>query len=81
MNNKNLAVDSSARYRIRAQGFLHEALSEMLAGMEIDVSSVKDDVMITSLTGRMRDQAELIGVLNCLYEMHLPLVSVEFLGP
>jgi hypothetical protein len=25
----------------------------------------------------MRDQAELVGVLNTLYELHLPLLSVE----
>jgi len=26
------------------------------------------------------DQAELAGVLNALYELHLSLLSVEFLG-
>lgn len=28
----------------------------------------------------VRDQAELIGVLNSLYEMHLPLISVGFIN-
>jgi hypothetical protein len=28
----------------------------------------------------MRDQAELAGVLNTLYEMHLPLLSVKYLN-
>jgi hypothetical protein len=27
----------------------------------------------------MRDQADLAGVLNTLYELHLPLLSVEYL--
>jgi hypothetical protein len=28
----------------------------------------------------MRDQAELSGLLNTLYELHLTLLSVEYLG-
>jgi hypothetical protein len=35
---------------------------------------------VTTLTGRLRDQAELSGVLNGLYELHLPILSVEFLS-
>jgi hypothetical protein len=27
--------------------------------------------------GRLKDQAELSGVLNSLYELHLPIVKVE----
>jgi hypothetical protein len=32
------------------------------------------------LVGPVVDQTELVGVLNSLYEMHLPLVSVEIIG-
>jgi hypothetical protein len=32
------------------------------------------------LTGRVRDQAELSGVLNTLYELHLPILSVKILA-
>jgi hypothetical protein len=31
-----------------------------------------DQSTVTTLTGRLRDQAELAGVLNSLYELHLP---------
>lgn len=32
---------------------------------------------MTTLVGRVRDQAALAGILNSLYEMHLPILSVE----
>jgi hypothetical protein len=34
----------------------------------------------TILVGRLADQAALSGVLNTLYELHLPVVSVECLS-
>jgi hypothetical protein len=34
---------------------------------------------MAALDGSVVDQTELIGVLNNLYEMHLPLVSVTLL--
>jgi hypothetical protein len=34
---------------------------------------------VTTLTGRLKDQAELSGVLNGLYELHLPILSVKIL--
>jgi hypothetical protein len=32
---------------------------------------------VTILEGHLPDQAALSGILNTLYEMHLPLLSVE----
>jgi hypothetical protein len=32
---------------------------------------------VSALEGQVRDQAELVGVLNSLYELHLPILSVE----
>ena len=33
------------------------------------------------LIGPVADQAELSGILNSIYELHLVLISVEFLDP
>jgi hypothetical protein len=38
-----------------------------------------DRKKVATLVGRIRDQAELAGVLNTLYELHLTLLSVEYL--
>ena len=35
------------------------------------------EVPVTILSGRLLDQAGLLGVLNTLYDLRLPLLSVE----
>jgi hypothetical protein len=45
--------------------------------MRILKSSRADQGPNTTLVGRMRDQVELVGVVNTLYELHLTLLSVE----
>ena len=48
--------------------------------MRIKGSNLKDqESTVTELVGKVRDQAELAGVLNTLYELHLTLLSVEHL--
>ncbi len=76
---KSFAFDRSGNYRIRVQGFLDESWSERLGGLRITTSRLKDQGPVTSLVGQVRDQAELAGVLNTLYELHLTLLSVEYL--
>jgi hypothetical protein len=48
--------------------------------MRITASSLKDQGQVTELVGQVRDQAELAGVLNSLYELHMTLLSVEYLN-
>ena len=76
---KSFTFDRSGNYRIRVQGFLDESWSERLGGMRITSSNPKDKRSVTALAGQVRDQAELAGVLNTLYELHLTLLSVEYL--
>jgi hypothetical protein len=76
---KDFKFWTPAKYRIKVQGYLDESKSEFLGGMTITTSSQGDEGVMTTLVGRLRDQAELSGVLNTLYELHLPILSVEFL--
>ena len=76
---KSFPFDRPGNYRICVLGFLDERWSERLGGLRITTSSLKDQGSITALVGQIRDQAELSGVLNTLYEMHLTLLSVEIL--
>ena len=71
--------DKPGTYRIHLIGHLDESWSDRLGGMRIEESSRGDQGSKTTLVGRMRDQAELIGVLNTLYELHLTLQSLEFI--
>lgn len=70
---------SPARYRICVKGFLDESWSERFSGMCISNENPGRITPMTTLVGSVIDQTELLGVLNSLYEMHLPLVSVELL--
>ena len=74
---KRLTLGEPALYRICVQGRLDESWSDRLAGMCITTSSDETGTVVSALHGRVRDQAELMGVLNSLYELHLPILSVE----
>ena len=74
---KRLTLDEPVLYRIGVQGRLNERWSDRLAGMCITTSSVETGTEVSTLHGRVRDQSELIGVLISLYELHLPILSVE----
>jgi hypothetical protein len=76
---RSYAFDKPGNYRIRVQGTLDESWSDRLGGMCITTNRREDQKMVTTLVGRMQDQAELAGVLNTLYELHLPLLSVKYL--
>jgi hypothetical protein len=58
---------------------LDEKWSERLAGMGIKSWKRADQSVVTTLKGNLRDQSELLGVLNSLHELHLPLLKVECL--
>ena len=45
--------------------------------MQIDTQAGGDVPIITTLTGTLRDEAELADVLDRLYALGLPLISVE----
>ena len=76
---KGLRIEAPATYRIRVQGSLDKSWSDSLAGMGITTEDQGDSAPVTVLLGRVMDQAELTGVLNSLYELHLPILSVEIL--
>ena len=78
-NGRHLKLWTPATYRIEVVGALDESWSDRLGGMIIKTRQRADQSTVTTLTGRMIDQAELAGVLNSLYELHLPILKVEVL--
>ena len=76
-----MKFSQSATYRITVEGSLDDSWYDCLGGTTITTSSHGDQGMITTLRGRIKDQAELFGVLNTLYELHLPLLTVNILPP
>jgi len=55
-------------------------MSDLLGGMTISPDTVEADPPVTTLEGELRDQAALAGVLNTLYELHLPVLLVKRLS-
>jgi hypothetical protein len=72
-----LKIDQPATYCIQVAGYLDENWSTRLGGLTISIDNQDDDKLITTLYGALIDQAALFGVLKALYDMRLPLLSVE----
>jgi hypothetical protein len=60
-------------FEIRVRGHLDTSWSDWLDGMEVEL--LENGEMI--LSGRIRDQAALMGLLNRLYGLNLTLLSVS----
>ena len=77
LNKKRIKLWTPVTYRIEVEGHLAESWSDYLAGMRITARKRLDQTTVTTLVGRLKDQAELSGVLNSLYGLHLPILKVE----
>jgi hypothetical protein len=73
---KGIKLEAPANYRIRVQGRLDGTWAERLGDMAV-MSDLAAKPSVTIIEGYVVDQAALSGVLNTLYELHLPLLSVE----
>jgi hypothetical protein len=71
-----IPFDRPATYQIRVQGSIDPEWSDRLAGMTIRLTAEEACPPVTTLKGELSDQATLAGVLNTLYELHLPVLSV-----
>ncbi len=75
----HLTFDSPATYQILVHGSIAARSTEYLEGMSIRQLAPSGEPPVTALEGELLDQAALAGVLNTLYDMHLPVVSVQCL--
>ena len=74
---KGLKLETPATYRIRIQGQIESSWADRLGGMAITCDTCIDKPPVATLVGYLIDQAALSGVLNSLYDLQLPLLSVE----
>ena len=68
-----------ASFRIEVSGFLDEKISDYLGEFTIRNKTLKNKTTTSCLTGEVLDQAALIGILNLLYDLRFPILSVEIL--
>ena len=76
---KPLKIWAPAKYYIEVDGTVGKSWLDHFGNMRITTRTRKDSSIVTILVGRVRDQAELSGLLNSLYDYHLPILSVELL--
>jgi hypothetical protein len=79
INSGLLVMSSPAIYQIEVQGRIDQKWSDKLAGMNIS-STNKADIVVTTLIGKLKDQAALAGLLRTIYELKLPILSVQYKG-
>lgn len=77
VNSPSASMFEPATYRICIVGFLDKQYSDSCGGMTIQHEIVLDQYPVTILTGRVADQSVLIGIINTLYTIGCPLLSVE----
>ncbi len=75
--NKEIEFGGPATYRIVVKGELGQEWSDRLAGLAITSTQREGGSPHTALVGTVRDQAELNGILETLYSLHLPILRVE----
>ena len=69
---------TASSYRIEIEGRLDPRWSSWFDGLTIAVEG--QDLVVTTLTGAVPDQASLRGILNKIWDLNLSLISVNRLG-
>lgn len=76
-DNENINFGGKAIYEIQAVGNLSQISSDLFGDMVIESTQLSENKYKFTIKGLLRDQAELSGLLNTIYEMHLSVVSVN----
>ena len=75
-----LTLLKPATYRISVQGAINRDWKDYFRTLSVSTASPNDHRPVTTLTGQVADQAALVGLINALYGLGLPLLSVECLS-
>ena len=81
-NNKDIDgtdFKGAAIYCIKVQGIIDEHFAGYFGDMVISTEKETEGKITGILTGRLKDQSELLGVLNALHNLNLPIVSMKTL--
>jgi hypothetical protein len=76
-----LCLNQPATYQIKVHGRLDESWSAWFGDMALAAEHTEDGTTITTLTGVVRDQPALHGLLARVRDLGLSLLLVERLSP
>jgi hypothetical protein len=74
---QRLNMYDSAVFRIQIQGELSENWCDYIGAQAMSIGQDEAGVPLTTLISEPMDQAALIGLINSLNALGLPLISVE----
>jgi hypothetical protein len=77
--NKATQFSAPGNYIIEVRGHVQSDWANRFGSLQVITPPAKQGEAITFLQGIVNDQAELAGILNTLYELHMPLLSVQYL--
>ncbi len=73
IDRNKVSSSGGGNYEIRIQGYLNQSWSDWMEGLEIGMAENGETV----LSGPVRDQAALFGILNRLFSLNVTLLSVN----
>lgn len=81
---ENGTVDINAfklpsNYCIKVQGVIDKHYAGYFGEMIISYEEKAEGRKTSKLTGSLKDQSELLGVLNALHNLRLPIISIQTL--
>ncbi len=77
LSQQRYTLDTPGNFRIFICGMLDQGWSDRLGGLTVSATQLADGTPATILAGELADQSALVGVLNALHDLGLPLMSVE----
>ena len=80
--NNHLSLTNAACYSVQVQGILDRSWAEQFGDMHVNITSLDRATRppVTTIVGEVVDQAALVGLLNLVYSLGMPLLSVTYLG-
>ncbi len=80
--NDSPSIDGKAYYSIQLQGALDQNWADQFGDLKAITFQAKESFRspVTTIVGEVFDQAALLGLLNLVYDLGLPLLSVTYLG-
>ena len=72
-----IKFNGPATYKIKVQGILSETFLSSFNGIKSSTEKDLENKYVTTIEIIIKDQAELSGIINSLYEWRYPILLVE----
>jgi len=77
LNEKSDLPRKSNYYHITVEGCIDASWSEWLGGLQLDSLKEENGLIITILSGELKDQAALRGLMNRIWDLNLVVLSLQ----